>query len=82
MELKKMQPIANSLSGDIANFIRKNLQQFDNEIRLFDVAFILVMASMYVLRIMYELNAADVLSIIRDAANSIQIDEKPESNNQ
>lgn len=79
MELSKTQKAANKIADSMVNGIRLNLQEFDSEINMFDVAIALVMASTRVLDIMYECSMSKALVIMRDAVNKIGIKATPEN---
>lgn len=73
MELQKIQTVANKISGSMINGIRTNLQEFDSEINMFDMAVAMLMACTSVLNIMYECTMVQALKAMQDATKSIRI---------
>lgn len=73
MELQKIQVVANKIADDMINGIRKNLQEFDKEISMLDVAVALLMASIVVLDTMYQCTMVRALGAMQEAVKTIRI---------
>lgn len=73
MDINRKQQAAIKVADIMANGIRENLQEFDNELRIIDTAEVMIMASTIVIDKMYECNMVNALGIVKNAVNNIAI---------
>lgn len=73
MDINRKQQAAIKVADIMANGIRENLQEFDNELRIIDTAEVMIMAETIVLDRMYECNMVNALGIVKNAVNNIAI---------
>ena len=73
MDINRKQQAAQKIAEILADGIRDNLQEFDNELRMIDTAEVMIMAETIVLDRMYECNMVNALGIVKNAVNNIGI---------